>query len=140
MSASRRRTAAARICTRVFSFSIVHSAGHDASRWTRSSAGRAGRGPASEHLCDTRALGGGGRRRAGAAGSREAPVSSREDRRVAPQSKRARLGFLSDIQHAAVAYTFVRNVLERSCAQRFGLLRLFVEVATGHVTQRMEGC
>jgi hypothetical protein len=87
------------------------SAGHDASRWTRSSAGRAGRGPALAHLCDTRALGGGGRRRAGPAGSREAPVSSREDRRAEHQGKRAESGILSDIQHAALAYRFVRNVL-----------------------------
>jgi len=41
-------------------------------------------------------------------------VPSRKDRRAPPQSKRAQLGFLSDIQHAAVAYTFVWNVLERS--------------------------
>jgi hypothetical protein len=36
------------------------------------------------------------------------------DCRAEAQSKQAGLGFLSDIHHAAVAYTFVRNVIERS--------------------------
>lgn len=47
---------------------------------------------------------------------REAPVSSREDRRAGHQGKRAESGILSDIQHAELAYRFVRNVLAFSWA------------------------
>ena len=75
---------------------------------------RAGHGPATEHRCDAHAPGGGSRTRGGAAGPPGALMSSGQHRHAGFQSKWTALGILSDIHHAAVAHTFVRNVPERS--------------------------